>query len=206
MIVKTPAPAMTETTPASGVVRIESGGSQLPRGRTGYGRPVLLMAAALAVAAMGLGALFLLDDSQPEPRAAPAIEFQTAQGERISLPALRGRVVLVTFWGEACPLCERQMPAVVQMQQQWQAQGLTAIAVAAPDLAVAKVLDFASRHVLPRASGIDPAGDIARQLGPIHVLPTHVLIDRHGMIVQRLEGDVPAARLEGRISEVLAGG
>lgn len=164
------------------------------------------MAAALAVAAMGLGAWFLLDDPHLEPRAAPPIEFQTAQGERISLAALRGRVVLVSFWGETCPLCERQMPAIVQMQQQWQAQGLVAIAVAAPDLAANRVLEFASRHDLPRAGGIDPTGAIARQLGPIHVLPTHVLIDRHGMIVQRLEGDVPEARLEGRISEALAGG
>lgn len=205
MIVETPPPTLTEPT-AGPVARVESGGSQLPRGRTGYGRPVLLMAAAFAVAAMGLGALFLLDDPQLEPRAAPPLEFQTVQGERISLPALRGRVVLVSFWGEACPVCERQMPAIVQMQQQWQAQGLVAVAVAAPDLSVRKVLDFASRHALTRASGMDPSGDIARQLGPIQVLPTHVLIDRHGMIVQRLEGDVPTARLEGRISEALAGG
>ena len=205
MIIDTP-PSLTDSTPASGAVRVESGGSHSPRQRVGLGRPALLMAAALAVAAMGLGAWFLMDEPQLEPRAAPPVEFQTALGERISLPALRGRVVLVSFWGEACPQCERQMPAIVQMQQQWQAQGLVTIAVATPDLSARKVLEFASRHALPHAGGVDPTSEIARQLGPIQVLPTHVVIDRQGMIVQRLAGDVPAARLEGRISEALAGG
>ena len=205
MIIDTP-PSLTDSTPASGAVRVESGGSHSPRQRVGLGRPALLMAAALAVAAMGLGAWFLMDEPQLEPRAAPPVEFQTALGERISLPALRGRVVLVSFWGETCPQCERQMPAIVQMQQQWQAQGLVTIAVATPDLSARKVLEFASRHALPHAGGVDPTSEIARQLGPIQVLPTHVVIDRQGMIVQRLAGDVPAARLEGRISEALAGG
>ena len=205
MIIDTP-PSLTDSTPASGAVRVESGGSHSPRQRVGLGRPALLMAAALAVAAMGLGAWFLMDEPQLEPRAAPPVEFQTALGERISLPALRGRVVLVSFWGEACPQCERQMPAIVQMQQQWLAQGLVTIAVATPDLSARKVLEFASRHALPHAGGVDPTSEIARQLGPIQVLPTHVVIDRQGMIVQRLAGDVPAARLEGRISEALAGG
>ena len=205
MIIDTP-PSLTDSTPASGAVRVESGGSHSPRQRVGLGRPALLMAAALAVAAMGLGAWFLMDEPQLEPRAAPPVEFQTALGERISLPALRGRVVLVSFWGETCPQCERQMPAIVQMQQQWLAQGLVTIAVATPDLSARKVLEFASRHALPHAGGVDPTSEIARQLGPIQVLPTHVVIDRQGMIVQRLAGDVPAARLEGRISEALAGG
>jgi len=205
MIIDTP-PSLTDSTPAAAAVRVESGGSHPPRQRAGLGRPVLLMAAALAVAAMGLGAWFLMDEPRLEPRAAPPVEFQTALGERISLPALRGRVVLVSFWGEACPACERQMPAIVQMQQQWLAQGLVTIAVATPELPVRKVLEFASRHALPHAGGVDPTREIAHQLGPIQVLPTHVVIDRQGMIVQRLEGDVPTARLEGRISEALAGG
>ena len=65
-----------------------------------------------------------------------------------------------------------------------------------------KVLEFASRHALPHAGGVDPTSEIARQLGPIQVLPTHVVIDRQGMIVQRLEGDVPTARLELDLEDV----
>lgn len=206
MIVKSPPSSLTETTPAAAGVRVESGGSHLPRQRAGLGRPLLLMVSALAVAAMGLGAWFLLDEPRLEPRAAPPVEFQTVQGERVSLPSLRGQVVLVSFWGEACPVCERQMAAIIPMLEQWQARGLVAIAVAAPNLSVRSVREFASRHVLPHAGAVDPKGEIARQLGPILVLPTHVLIDRRGMIVQRLEGDVPPARLEGRVSEALAGG
>ncbi|HPU51252.1 MAG TPA: TlpA disulfide reductase family protein [Burkholderiaceae bacterium] len=197
---------LSDPAPAAAVALVESGGSHRTRRRAGLGRPVLLMGAALSVAALGMAAWLFLEDPQPEPRAAPRLDIPLVRGDSLNLSALHGKVVLVSFWGESCPACERQMPVVSLLQQRWQAQGLVVVVVAPAHVSARQVLDYSTRHALPSVSGLDPSGEIARQLGPIQSLPAHVLIDRRGMIVQRLEGDVPAARLEGRVAEALAGG
>lgn len=40
-----------------------------------------------------------------EVKAAPAVTFQTINGETIPLGELRGKVVLVNFWATDCPIC-----------------------------------------------------------------------------------------------------
>ncbi len=202
MIVESTRPELTPhagEAPQSGANR-----SHVPRHSGAPRRAGLLSLAAFAVATMGLASWLLLERPAVQPRPAPPVDFVALDGQRLALRSYQGQVLLVSFWRADCPACDRQMSMVSRLHHQLHNQGLRAIAVSAPDQSAVKARDFARRLALTFPSALDARGELARQLGPIDSLPAHILVDRNGMIVQRLDGDVSPALLEGRISEALA--
>ena len=56
--------------------------------------------------------------TEPAPVPAPPFELPTADGQRVSLAALRGQVVVVNFWATWCPPCAKEMPSMVKLGQE----------------------------------------------------------------------------------------
>jgi peroxiredoxin len=113
--------------------------------------------------------------SETEP---PAFASHTATGQPVSLDALRGRVVLLTFWASWCAECRPEMPLFERLHRDFAAQGLTVLGVNFREdkqaiEAYAKALDLTFSLVL------DSHGTITRSYGVIG-LPTTILIGRDG--------------------------
>lgn len=51
----------------------------------------------------------------------------------LSIPGLKGSVVLVQFWTFACINCQRTLPYITQWHRQYQAQGLKVIGIHTPE-------------------------------------------------------------------------
>lgn len=95
---------------------------------------VLLVAAFAALAACGRGPG---DPAPPPPVRAgaelvgtPAQEFIAVtwlDGQAHTLAELRGRVVLVRFWTDTCPYCQRTAPALRQLDAEFADRGLVVI-------------------------------------------------------------------------------
>jgi cytochrome c biogenesis protein CcdA/thiol-disulfide isomerase/thioredoxin len=69
---------------------------------------------------------------------APAIAditewLNTPDGKPVSLPGLRGKVVLVDFWTYSCINCQRSIPHVEALSKAYQAAGLQVIGVHTPE-------------------------------------------------------------------------
>jgi peroxiredoxin len=65
----------------------------------------------------------------------PAGEFVGVEwlgGEARTLADLRGRVVLVRFWTDTCPYCERTAPALRRLDEEFRARGLVVIGLHHP--------------------------------------------------------------------------
>ena len=54
-------------------------------------------------------------------------------GKPISVGALKGKVVLVDFWASWCPLCQLELPNIIDLYQQYHAQGFEVVGISLDD-------------------------------------------------------------------------
>jgi cytochrome c biogenesis protein CcmG/thiol:disulfide interchange protein DsbE len=99
-------------------------------------RPILL---ALLIASLTtLGLLLFVRSAGDGPRAAvgdtaPAIVGTTLDGTTFDLAALRGRPVVVNFWGPSCVPCRDEFPLLAAKLAEHAADGLSVVGVLTDD-------------------------------------------------------------------------
>ena len=137
---------------------------------------------------------WVTEQSQPAP------EVPVQAGKLMS--DLHGKVVLVNFWGTWCPYCRHEMPAMQAFYLANQSRGFEIVAYSL-DKTQAEVDEFM------RAQGYSfPAplagATIVRAFGGVDRVPLSFVIDRDGMIRQRIAGQVHGGRLQSLIEPLLA--
>jgi thiol-disulfide isomerase/thioredoxin len=135
---------------------------------------------------------------------APDFAFSSFQGERLRLSDFRGQPVLINFWASWCGPCRTEMPDLESALQRYSDQRLVIIGVNygerfEPARAFIQELD-----VELTAFAYDPDQAIARSY-EVQGLPTSFFIDRDGVIVQGIAGQLTPRLLESGISAALAG-
>ncbi len=172
-----------------------------PRQSRGMSQPAflgLLVVIALLAGFGGYGFYHLGQPSEPAPAQA-AVTPAASNGvvgmarPEFSLPDLEGTarhisewdgdVVLVNFWATWCPPCLKEMPAFVEVQEEYGARGVTIVAVAIDEENA--VRDFVNTYGInfPVLIGETEAMTVTRDYGNrFGALPYSVLYDREGKI------------------------
>lgn len=140
----------------------------------------------------------------------PATDFtlRTLEGERVRLSSLRGKVVLVNFWTTWCTACVSEMPELVTLQKEHQAQ-LVILGVAMdyapdddgdqkpdPNTIPAKVARTRQQRGLNYPILLDKNVDAGSAYNGGE-LPTTVIIDAQGLVRRRFVGARSLAEFEG---------
>ena len=157
----------------------------------------LLVAAAIIALVGGYVAIL---SAKPT---APAVQFTSLQGDKVSMESLRGKVVLVNFWATDCPGCIAEMPELIKTQEKYKAAGLQTVAVAMSYDPPNYVLAYAQKHALPFIVSLDPAGALSRAFKDVQLTPTTFVIDKQGRILQRTVGVLDFPRLHALIEKEL---
>jgi len=114
-------------------------------------------------------------------KAAPDFTLRTPSGTQVQLHALRGRPVLVNFWGVSCPPCRRE---VSLLQSAWTADkghGLMILGVDEQRDDAPSVSAFASERGVTYPMLVDPSQTVAPVYG-IKDLPQSILVDAQGIV------------------------
>jgi thiol-disulfide isomerase/thioredoxin len=132
--------------------------------------------------------------------------FNTPDGQRLRLAALRDRVVLLEFWTFACVNCQRTLPFVRRMHDQYQPD-LTVVGVHSPEFAFERSVQNVERAM--REYGLRyPVGldndFVAWNAYGNQYWPTMYLIDRAGQIRYTQIGEGNYGRTETAIRRLLA--
>ena len=142
---------------------------------------------------------------------APPFTVTTLDGSRVTRDSLKGRVVVLDFWGTWCEPCMAEMPAILKVHRHYQANSdvaFFAVNAGWHDDTADKVRAFVDRKHLDIPVALNPAG--ATKLLEVNALPTLILIDRRGNIRMESVGydpDVPLeTQLSSKIDELLAAG
>ena len=155
------------------------------------------------VLALALAAVFAWP-GRPERNAAPDVAYTLLDGRQGTLQALRGRVVLVSFWSMNCDTCVNEMPSIVATDAKFKAKGYETLAIAMSYDPPAFVARFVAYNKLPFPVAIDNGGQIAKSFGEVRQTPTAFLIDKRGRIVERFVGAPDFAALQRQIEVLLA--
>jgi peroxiredoxin len=151
-------------------------------------RSKLIFYAATAAGVTSLIGLSLLARAATDVgQAAPALVVTQLDGQVFDLSALRGKVVVISFWATWCPPCREEMPALDAFYRRYHAQGLELIGLSADrphDRSdVTKVMQSFS---YPGAM-LDDAK--VNDFGAPSALPMTVVVDRDGVVRARFTPD-----------------
>ncbi|MCY3020922.1 MAG: TlpA disulfide reductase family protein [Planctomycetota bacterium] len=111
-----------------------------------------------------------------------AIEAKDVAGKDVSLAALKGKVVMIDFWAPWCGPCMEQMPNLVKLYKEQQAQGLEIVGVSLDKDEESLQGAVQERGITwPILSEHTIQNSIARQWG-IRAIPSTYVLDRKGII------------------------
>ncbi len=97
------------------------------------------------------------------------------------LSDLRGHPVWLNFWGSWCPPCRAEMPEMQAAYEQLAPRGLVVLAVSLNE-PMQQAADFAALNHVSFLVASDPRRLATGNAYPILNFPTHILIDKDGIV------------------------
>ncbi len=118
----------------------------------------------------------------------PEFAVKDLRGRNVSSASLRGKVVLIDFWGTWCQPCKKEMPGYQKLLDRYGPQGFAVIGLKVnvmPD--TEPPLRFA-RRLGVRYPLVGATDDLTQKFGGIEGLPTTLLYDRDGVLRWKIIG------------------
>ena len=117
--------------------------------------------------------------------AAPSLQLKRHGGGTMALSDLKGQVVMLDFWATWCPPCKAEMPTLIKLAREYEAQGLAFVAVSQDEDDVAEELvgHFLRSERPELAPYIVYGGDAIAQEFKVEALPTLYFLDRDGKVL-----------------------
>lgn len=112
---------------------------------------------------------------------APDFSLTTAEGEFVSLDDLRGKVVLLDFWGTWCPPCVEAVPAMRDLRKRYAKDSAFMIIGVSSDSDQAKWKDFIEKNGMAWPQYLDRDHHVQRAFD-VRAFPTYILIDHEGIV------------------------
>ena len=124
---------------------------------------------------------------------APDFVLSDMEGNKQQLSDYQGKGVFLNFWGTWCKPCEREMPYMNNQYKVYKDHGveILAVNVGEPDFSINK---FAQKHKLVFPILKDTNKDVLT-LYNIQPLPTTMLVDPTGTIIEIETGELSEARI-----------
>lgn len=122
-------------------------------------------------------------------------------GQPIQLADFAGKPLWIVFWATWCTPCQLEAPDILAAFHAHEADGLVVLAIDIQEPTIA-ARDYAVAHDLDYTIGLDATAAIMAQYGSPG-LPSHVFIDRAGVIRDRYSGQLTAALMERHLASIL---
>ncbi|HEY4221368.1 MAG TPA: TlpA disulfide reductase family protein [Myxococcota bacterium] len=157
-------------------------------------RRALLVGAGAVASASALAACATAPSTDgvtaKKPDQAPLHGLVDWNGGAVTVPKILGAVTIVDFWASWCGPCRQAMRYMDQLYRTYKADGLSMIGVCVDDDPQAGRRFWALERPHFQVAW-DPSGEV-RERFSVASLPTTVLFDPQGFLVQRSEGFDPA--------------
>ena len=143
---------------------------------------------------------------------APPFALEDLSGKKVSLAGYKGKALLINFWATWCAPCKIETPWLIELRDQYAAQGFEIIGVSADDIdrgdpqkldsEKKDIAKFVQQMHMDYPVLID--GDsLSQSYGGLDSLPTSFFVNRDGTIVAMQLGLTSKDEIEGNIKKAL---
>ena len=139
-----------------------------------------------------------------EATAVPIFELELMEGGMFDMQEHLGEVVVINFWATWCGPCRFEIPELIELYDEYRADGLTVLGISTDELGFEEVRPFAEEMQINYPLVVDEDGSTSSAFGGVYGLPTTFLVDRNGMIRERVLGLVTRSTLEPRLQILLS--
>lgn len=112
---------------------------------------------------------------------APDFTLQTITGEEVSLSDYRGKIVFINFWATWCGPCRTEIPAFVELQDEYGTDNLVILGISVDQGDRSVVTKFAKEYNI-NYEILYANGEVVGKYGGIRSIPTTFIVDRDGFI------------------------
>ena len=130
---------------------------------------------------------------------APDFALTDIDGKEISLANLKGKVIFLNFWATWCGPCRHEIPDFIKFYNEYKDKGMEIIGISV-DRSAKKVKDFMGKHKINYPVAM-ATNEIMGDYKPGRYIPTTIIINTKGHIVEKKVGVMDKATLEGYFQE-----
>lgn len=112
---------------------------------------------------------------------APDFSFTSSEGEHVALEDLKGKVVLLDFWGTWCPPCVESVPELRSLHKKYSKEPSFMLIGISSDSDDEVWREFTAKNKMIWPQYRDKDRRIQRSFG-VRAFPTYVLIDHEGIV------------------------
>lgn len=134
-------------------------------------------------------------------RPAPDFELTALDGSSVKLSALRGKPVLLAFWGFGCPPCRVEAPHLSALAEKHAAEGLVVLGINGWDDPRQVVEAYQEKNNFKHTLLLS-GSEVAKSYG-IDLYPSCVWINKAGVITDIQYGSTSSKALELRTEKLL---
>lgn len=137
---------------------------------------------------------------------APPLEGTTLDDQPFSLSEWAGSIVVINVWGSWCGPCRAETPDLVRLAGEYEGRGVRFVGINTRDNPAA-ARSFVRNFKVPYPSVVDDAGRVLlgfREVIPTAVVPSSVIVDRHGNVAARVIGPVTYSTLKGLLDDEIS--
>jgi len=128
-------------------------------------------------------------DSAPQiGKLAPAFSLLDVNGKKVNLSDYHGKVILINFWATFCGPCKAEMPSLNNLFLAFRNDGLIVLAISTDD-SEKPVQYFIKGKTIAFPVLMDKDQEVYFDLYGVLGLPTSFLIDREGIIRDKIRGE-----------------
>ncbi len=174
---------------------------------------MIIAVALFIVGAVGGNYFIKMIKQPPEPseqsrsligKPAPAFTLKALDGVPEESHQWLGKVQVLNFWATWCAPCQREIPVLIEIQNEYASRGVQIIGIAIDKKE--QVERYAAEKGInyPVLVGEDDAIEVAIRHGnDVNLLPYTVFIDRDGKIAAMKYGEIDRKRLVEEIEKLL---
>ena len=137
-----------------------------------------------------------------EGNLAPAWKLPDLAGHIVSSDDFKGKVVILDFWATWCGPCRAEIPGLIDLQKNYQKQGLAVVGVSVDEGGVDVLKPFVKKFGMNYPVLVGD-GKVQQAFGGIDAIPVTLVIDRQGRIVKRHLGLTDKDEFEAEIKPLL---